>query len=72
MNSQRRFGVAMLALVISLSFSPLLNAAQERHRDQGRGFREKDRGTIVRVVKKIRNIVKRFTGQDEYPVPPIP
>jgi hypothetical protein len=72
MNSQSRIGAAMLALVISLSVSPLLNAAPERSRGHDRAFRERERDPIVRVVKKIRDIVRKFTGQDEYPVPPIP
>jgi hypothetical protein len=73
MNSRNRcFGAATLALFVSLSISPLMNAAEGRNAGRGRGYREKDPNPIVRVIKKVRSILNRIAGQDEYPVPPIP
>lgn len=71
-SRNRRIGAAMLALVVSLSIAPLLNAAQKQDRDRGRGFREKEPNPVVRVINNLRGIVKKITGQDEYPVPPLP
>ncbi len=71
-SRNRRIGATVLALVISLSISPLLIAGPQRDRSRDRSFREKDPDPIVRVINKVRTIVKRLTGQDDYPVPPIP
>lgn len=73
MNSRnRRLGAATLALAVSLSLSPVVNAAQGRDGNRDRGFREREPNPIVRIVKTVRTIVNRITGQDEYPVPPRP
>jgi hypothetical protein len=71
-SRNRRIGVAMVALVVSLSIAPLLSAAQKRDVDRERGFREKEPNPIVRVINNLRGIVKKIAGHDEYPVPPLP
>jgi hypothetical protein len=59
--------VAALALFFYLSISPIANAAPQRDRDQIVDPGER----IVRIVKKIKNIFRGFTSQDEQ-IPPVP
>jgi hypothetical protein len=59
--------VAALALFLYLSVSPMANAAPRRDREQIADPGQR----IVRIIKKIKNIFRGFTSQDELN-PPLP
>lgn len=59
--------VAALAIFLCLSVSPVSMAAQ-RDRDVIDGPRER----VVRIAKKIKNLVRGFITQDDSLYPPVP
>jgi hypothetical protein len=58
--------VAALVLFLYLSVSPAAVAGPRRDRDADPGDR------IVRIIKKVKQIVHGFTSQDDQTLPPIP
>jgi hypothetical protein len=68
MKIRRHLSAGALALIVSLSISPVVFAVQPQRPGDEPEVRER----IVRVIKKISKILHGVTTLDEYPVPPKP
>jgi hypothetical protein len=67
----RRVSAAALTLIFCLSVAPLVSAKAARDRDRERGRIEPPE-RIVRIVKRIKDILNRIASQEDLPQPPIP
>jgi hypothetical protein len=69
----RRVSAAVLALVVCLSVAPAgsarANHDRERYRDRDR---VEPREQVIRIVKRIKNLLGRMSAEDDYPQPPRP
>lgn len=66
----RRVSAAALTLIFCLSVAPVVAAKANRDRDRDR-FRIEPPQQIVRIVKRIKNILK-ISSQEDLPQPPRP
>jgi hypothetical protein len=67
----RRVSAAALTLIFCLSVAPVLAAKANHDRDSDR-IRIEPPAPIVRIVKRIKNILQRISGQEDLPQPPVP
>ena len=65
----RRVSAAALTLIFCLSVAPMMAAKAIRDRDRNRIEPPEQ---VVRIVKRIKDLFKRISTQEDFPQPPVP